>query len=68
MMFWAFAIRLRGGDRPHIQHVIFRQTYMELVCFLRVMNISDRLERAEETSSDAVVKRLARLEEQVVVT
>lgn len=36
-----------------------------LVSFLRVAAISDQLEREEETSSDATVKRLARLEEQV---
>lgn len=36
-----------------------------LVCFPRVGTIADQLESEEETSSDAVVKRLARLEEQV---
>lgn len=36
------------------------------VCFLRVTTIGDRLEREEEKSSDAMLKRLARLEEQVV--
>ena len=37
-----------------------------LVCFLRVTTIGDLLEREEEKSSDAMLKRLARLEEQVV--
>ncbi|XP_078119009.1 LOW QUALITY PROTEIN: transient receptor potential cation channel subfamily M member 2 [Sander vitreus] len=36
------------------------------VCFLRVTTITDRLEREDETSSAAMVQRLARLEEQVV--
>lgn len=37
-----------------------------LVIFLRVTTITDRLERQDERLSAAMVKRLARLEEQVV--
>lgn len=48
-----------------LQQPIFKQINV-LVCFLRVTTISDRLEREEEACSDATVKRLARLEEQVV--
>lgn len=39
---------------------------MFVVCLSRVATISDQLEREEDESSEAVVKRLARLEEQVV--
>lgn len=53
-------------QKDYIRSNKISDSHTVLVCFLRVTTIADRLEREEETSSAAVVQRLAGLEKQVV--
>lgn len=64
-----FYLQSENAKRTHKDYIRSNKitdSHTVLVSFLRVTTIADRLEREEETSSAAVVQRLAGLEEQVV--